>query len=172
MKLPNLPILTFSLLACTALVAQQSPPSPPHEDDATAVGDCLNPGATTGYCGSCECPDDPEYSPSSLILNSILNYYGWANEFKTPSASGCAPCGGAGATNGTLPSLELNRFYHIRGNDIPFLSFGFGTQAMIRMNTPSNPSRMRSGRLTNNQAPSATPIIAPIMNLPISPQWA
>jgi RHS repeat-associated protein len=125
MKFPNLLIFTLSLLSATALVAQSSQPDP---NQTTAINDCLNPGDTTGYlCDDCRCQNSLEHNYNSLILNSILNYYGWANEFKTPSASGCAPCGGGGATNGTLPSLELNRFYHIRGNDVPFLSFGFAT---------------------------------------------
>jgi YD repeat-containing protein len=126
MKFPNLSFLTLALLSTTALVAQSTLPN---ANEATAIADCLNPGATIGdgVCPSCENKEEFETDQSCRILNSIFNYYGWANEFKTPSTSGCAPCGGGGAANGTLPSLELNRFYHIRGNDNPFLSFGFAT---------------------------------------------
>jgi hypothetical protein len=123
MKLPSLAAL---LLLSVAAVAQTPQPDP---GQTTAIPDCLNPGDTTGYqCGPCGCKSQYEQNYNSLILNSIISYYGWANEFKTPAvAPGCAPCGAGSGTNGTLPSLELTRFYHIRGNDVPYLSFGFAT---------------------------------------------
>lgn len=98
---------------------------------------CMNPPYLPGEILRCDTCEDREGSESDsmfelncdpFILNSGFRYFSSAPEFQTHTVGpGCTPCGTGSSQKSDLPSLELNRFYNIRGNDTPFLSFGFAT---------------------------------------------